>query len=239
MEENAMFKHVTIRIIGVMAVILLALTAVGADKASRPDALAEGFRTPPDSAKSSCYWWWLDSNATKEGITRDLEEMKRQGITQAVIYDGGKGTFSGEDENYKPRIRGVLDYDPVKGDGSPIGPLFMGPEWREMFKHAVKEANRLGIEIGFNLSSGWDCGGSWVTPEHALQQLVWSKTLAEGPTLFSRALPQPPTTDGYYKDVAVIAYPWPGSTSLAMEKAGVTLTVGATSIPEYIALQFP
>jgi len=234
-----MFKHVTIRIIGVMAVILLALTAVGADKASRPDALAEGFRTPPDSAKSSCYWWWLDSNATKEGITRDLEEMKRQGITQAVIYDGGKGTFSGEDENYKPRIRGVLDYDPVKGDGSPIGPLFMGPEWREMFKHAVKEANRLGIEIGFNLSSGWDCGGSWVTPEHALQQLVWSKTLAEGPTLFSRALPQPPTTDGYYKDVAVIAYPWPGSTSLAMEKAGVTLTVGATSIPEYIALQFP
>jgi hypothetical protein len=148
MEENAMFKHVTIRIIGVMSVILLALTAVGADKASRPDALAEGFRTPPDSAKSSCYWWWLDSNATKEGITRDLEEMKRQGITQAVIYDGGKGTFSGEDENYKPRIRGVLDYDPVKGDGSPIGPLFMGPEWREMFKHAVKEANRLGIEIG-------------------------------------------------------------------------------------------
>jgi hypothetical protein len=48
----------------------------------------------------------------------------------------------------------------------------MGPEWRELFKYAVKEANRLGINLSFNIVSGWNCGGTWVTPEHALHRLT-------------------------------------------------------------------
>jgi hypothetical protein len=31
---------------------------------------------------------------------------------------------------------------------------FLGPEWRELFRHAVKEAARLKIEMGFNLAGG-------------------------------------------------------------------------------------
>ena len=42
------------------------------------DALAAGFQTPPDSAKPLAYWWWLNGNVSREGITKDLEEMKRQ-----------------------------------------------------------------------------------------------------------------------------------------------------------------
>ena len=231
-------KHITIRIVATVALILLAMSAAGANKASRPDPLADGFRTPPDSAKPWCYWWWLDSNATKEGITRDLEEMKRQGIAGALIFDAGKGTNPPNDD-YKPRIRGGSDFDPVKGIGSPIGPLFMGPEWRELFKHAVKEANRLGIDLSFNIVSGWDCGGTWVTPEHALHRLVWSKTMVQGPTVYSRELPQPPTTDGYYKDVSALAFPLGEYALLAMDKAGVTFTGNSTSSPEFLGLQFP
>ena len=78
------------------------------------DPLAEGFRTPPDSAKPWCYWWWLDSNAAKEGITADLEEMKRQGIAGALIFDAGKGTNPPHDD-FKPRIRGGNDFDPAQG----------------------------------------------------------------------------------------------------------------------------
>ena len=90
------------------------LGALGANAASGPDPLAEGFRTPPDSAKPWCYWWWLDSNAAKEGITADLEEMKRQGIAGALIFDAGKGTNPSNDD-FKPRIRGGNDFDPVQG----------------------------------------------------------------------------------------------------------------------------
>jgi hypothetical protein len=83
--------------------------------------LAQGFRTPPDSAKPWCYWWWLDSNAAKEGITADLEAMKRQGIAGALVFDSGKGTHAPNDD-MRSRIRGGNDFDLAHGIGSPIGP---------------------------------------------------------------------------------------------------------------------
>jgi hypothetical protein len=232
--EISMIKHWVIRILALLALILMVVSAVGGQKPSRPDVLAEGFRTPPQSAKPWCYWWWLDSNASKEGITRDLEEMKRQGIAGALVFDAGAGT-----DDRKPRIRGGSDFDPVKGIGSPIGPLFMSPEWRELFKFAVQEAHRLGIEISFNIVSGWDCGGAWVTPENALHRLTWSQTMVQGPMQLSRQVPQPPATDGYYLDVATLAFPLKGFTPLAMDKAGVTFTASSTASTEFLAMQFP
>jgi hypothetical protein len=221
--------------------MVVCVAAQGAGVADPPpggDALAQGFRTPPDSAKPWCYWWWLDSNAAKEGITADLEAMKKQGIAGALIFDAGKGTNPPHDD-YQPRVRGAEHFGPDERPGSPIGPLFMGPEWRELFKYAVQEAHRIGIDLSFNIVSGWDCGGTWVTPENALHRLVWSKTIVQGPAEFARHLPQPSTTDGYYKDVATIAFPLADFSPLAMDKAGVTLTGSSTCTPEFLALQFP
>lgn len=207
-------------------------------RASGPDSLAEGFRIPPDSAMPRCYWWWLDSNATKEGITRDLGEMERQGIAGALVWDGGSGSMA-DMKDCSAKTREGNDFDPVRGISSPIGPLFMGPEWRDLFSHAVKEADWLGIEISFNMSNGATCGGPWVKPEHASRHLLWTKTIVEGPTTLSRWLPIPPTTDDYYRDVAVCAFPLPGFKALAMDQASATLTAGSTMNPEYMALQFP
>ena len=44
------------------------------------DALAQGFKDPPDSAKPRVWWHWMNGNITKEGIKLDLEWMKRVGI---------------------------------------------------------------------------------------------------------------------------------------------------------------
>jgi len=118
------------------------------------------------------YWWWLDSYATREGITKDLEEMKRQGIAGVLLFDAGEG-----------------------GPDSPKGPLFMSPAWRELFKHALREADRLGIEVGVNLCSGWNAGGTWVTPEHAAKEIVWSATQVQGPAAIAIQLPKPPVRD--------------------------------------------
>lgn len=148
------------------------------------DDLAAGFASPLDSAKPWAYWWWLDSYATQEGITKDLEEMKRQGISGVLLFDAGEG-----------------------GPDAPKGPVFMSAAWRELFKHAVREADRLQIEVGANLCSGWDAGGMWVTPEHAAKELVWSETRVRGPAAIDTVLPMPPTRENFYREVAVVAFP--------------------------------
>jgi len=88
-----------------LALLMAALTTRGfpAD-----EDLAGGFANPPEAAKPWVYWWWLDSNASKPGITRDLEEMKRQGIGGALVFDAGQGHTS------------------------PVGPKFMSDPWRQV-----------------------------------------------------------------------------------------------------------
>ncbi len=134
-----------------LAVLLASLLSSGYLAAE--DHLRQDFLIPPDSAKPWCYWWWLNGAASKEGITRDFEEMKRQGISGALLFDAGEA-----------------------GADAPRGPHFMSPEWRELYKHAVREADRCGIALGVNLCSGWNCGGPWVTPEHAAKKLVSAQT---------------------------------------------------------------
>jgi hypothetical protein len=157
------------------------------------DQIERGFSLPPDAAKPWTYWWWLDGAVSKEGLTKDLEEMTEKGIAGALIFDCGSG-----------------------GHDSPKGPAFMSDEWREYFRFAVQEAGRLGIEIGVNICSGWDAGGPWVEREDAVKTFVWSETNVEGPTSFHGNLKQPQLRrlQGYdfamepqdwYRDISVTA----------------------------------
>jgi len=166
------------------SVIALAIIGLFALAGTADDTLVRDFLNPPDAAKPWAYWWWLDSFATKGGITRDLEEMKRQGIAGVLVFDAGAG-----------------------GPDAPDGPVFMSPAWRELFKHAIDEADRLGIEVGVNVCSGWDAGGTWVTPEHAAKSLVWSSIQVQGPGEVGKDLPRPQAREDYYHDIAVIALP--------------------------------
>ncbi len=127
------------------------LAAIGSDAASAPPgALEQAFRTPPDSSKAWVYWWWLDGAASAAGITADLETMKAQGVSGVLLFDAGLG-----------------------GADAPQGPLFMSEDWRVNFRHAVKEAARLGLEMSVNLCSGWNAGGPWVSRELAIKDFVW------------------------------------------------------------------
>ena len=78
--------------------------------------------------------------------------------------------------------------------------------WRESFKHAVEEADRLGLELGLNIQSGWNLGGPDITQEEAAKQLIWIETQIEGPQHLSLAMPTLQACDGYYRDVCVLAY---------------------------------
>ncbi|HWI59815.1 MAG TPA: glycosyl hydrolase, partial [Bacillota bacterium] len=91
-------------------------------------------------------------------------------------------------------------------DRVPHGPTFFSPEWRELYKHTLREADRLGLEISLNILSGWNLGGPVVSADDAAKKLVWSETRVTGPATLAQTLPAPPRRDNYYRDLCVVAY---------------------------------
>ena len=147
--------------------------------------LAQGFVSPPDSAHPWVYWFWVNNNVTREGITADLEAMKRVGIGGVLIM--------------------AVD------QGAPNGPVTFGsPEWRDLFKFSCQEAARLGLSINMTNDAGWcGSGGPWITPALSMQKMVYTETAVQGPAHFEAALPQPEKVSGYYEDILVQAFPTP------------------------------
>jgi len=174
---------------------------------SAADDLAAQFVQPPAAARPWVFWFWMNGNITREGIKADLEAMHRVGIGGALIMAIDKGTPAG----------------PVK---------FASPEWREMFKFAVSEADRLGLQINMNNDAGW-CGsmGPWVTPELAEQQLVWTEAVIPGGSHYDAVPAKPETNGGYYRDVAVLAFPTPLDDDLKVADFSPKITASAP-VPE-------
>jgi hypothetical protein len=144
------------------------------------DALERGFKEPPESAKPRVWWHWMNGNVTKEGITADLEWMKRVGIGGMQMFDGNLGTPQFVDKRL----------------------VWMTPEWKDAFHHAGSEADRLGLEMSMAASGGWsESGGPWVKPEEAMKKVVWSETAVQGPRKFTGALAQPPSVNGLFQNI--------------------------------------
>jgi len=149
--------------------------------------LERGFRNPPPEAKLRAYWWWLNGNVTKESIKRDLDEMAAKGFGGAVLVDAGGAEQRGNDQ-------------------VPHGPTFFSPEWRELYKYAIREAKRQHLELSLNIQSGWNLGGPMVPAKDAPKKLVWTEQVV-GPDTPSIKLAEPKHDPALYGDVAVVAYP--------------------------------
>lgn len=166
---------------GIIPLALLMASPAGLAGADRQPAV-DAFANPPAAAKPWCIWWWLNGRASRKGITRDLEEMSKQGISGVELFDADTG-----------------------GPGVPTGPVFMGPEWRELFRFAVSEAGRLGITLTANMCRGWNAGGPWVTPEHGIKEIAYSASRAKGPGRIAITLSSPAGRSSHYRDIAVLA----------------------------------
>jgi hypothetical protein len=196
----------------------------GPAPAKDDDALLRDFVRPPTAAKPGCYWWWLDGLVHAPAITRDLEEFAAKGIGEVLLVNSA---------NLRPTpgLTGAV--------------TFLSPEWHGLFRHALREAHRLGIAVGVNLCGGWCMGGPWIPPQHAGRWFLQSRLTVTGPRRFSEALPLPGNRDGYdhvfnppgfadyvdlplekldYRDTAVVAFPDPEDaavTKLATARAKV------------------
>lgn len=184
--------------IKVLLFFALALTLSSCVKTRSESNLAQLFVTPPEEARPWAYWYWMHGALSKDGLTRDLEAMKEAGFEGAYIFT----------------IRGVPEE-------ALIEPSYhqLSDEWWEMVVHAIAEADRLGLQIGYHVSDGFAlAGGPWISPELSMQKVVWSEQVVAGDQRFSGRLEQPETIAGHYRDLGVYAYP-------AVAEAGLSTRV--------------
>jgi hypothetical protein len=149
------------------------------------DGLEKRFANPPDGTKPRCYWYWLDGHISKEGITRDLEAMKRVGIGEGYI-----GIINGQSGSApNPDLKSLSD------------------EWWGYIEHAVREGGRIGVDIGLFNCPGWSqSGGPWIKHGQAMRYVTQQEMRVAGGKHFEGKLPQP---NGDFQDLAVLAFPAP------------------------------
>jgi hypothetical protein len=139
------------------------------------------FRTPPAEAGTWVYWWWLNGHVSRDGIVRDLDVMKQQGISGALVFHAGTG--------WTPRTT-----------------TFMSSGWRSLFRYAVQEAARRKITLTLNVCDGWNAGGPWVDARHAARQLHTDVIDVVGPRRIDRTLPAIPSDRQYARELFVLAW---------------------------------
>jgi hypothetical protein len=151
----------------------------------RAAELDDAFRSPPESAKAKTWWHWMNGCVSREGITADLEAMKKAGLGGAFIFHVGQMPIDA----------------PVK---------FRSDEWWSLMRFAASEADRLGLDLGFHNCPGWSSsGGPWIGVEKSMQKVVWSEQALTGPGKFDAVLPQAKVDAkwNFYRDIATLAVP--------------------------------
>ncbi|MDR0385909.1 MAG: glycosyl hydrolase [Prevotellaceae bacterium] len=187
--------------------IILALTAFGlmtfwlscgTSPGGREVAMLEkGFSNPPSSARAGVYWYFMDGNFSKEAVTKDLESMKQAGIGHVLFLEVNVGV-----------PRGKVD--------------FLSEEWQDLFAFMTHECERIGIGVTLGIGPGWTgSGGPWVKGEESMQHLVHASVDVAGKGRQTVQLPKPSPKspffgreravseewEGFYRDVAVLAFP--------------------------------
>ncbi|MDR3118978.1 MAG: discoidin domain-containing protein [Mediterranea sp.] len=150
-------------------------------------ALRQQFSQPSGEALPFTLWYWMYGASSKDALTADLEAMKSVGL-------GGA---------YMVHIK-TPDQGPAFPDPAPQ----LSPQWWDNIAHAIREADRLGLKLGMHICDGFAlAGGPWFTPEESMQKVVFADTVVVGGRIRSLKLNRPPVHDGYYEDIALLAYP--------------------------------
>lgn len=190
----------------IVVIVLLFTSPCNAQKGQINNLLEQGFANPTSVSRPFTWWHWMAGAVTKDGIIKDLQEMKKVGIS------------------------GVQQFD--VSVGMPIGPVkYLSDEWVELTKTAVDEANRLGLDYCIHNCAGWSSsGGPWITPELSMKQVVWSETQVPGSKIIHQKLGMPFSRNGFYKDITVLAFPSPKGTNIKMKDYDPRITYGENNV---------
>jgi len=167
-----------------LAVVLGAGFLPRASLQAAPATLEQEFEQPPDSFKPWVFYFFENETMDQPGITADLEALASAGV-------GGLVVFSEHREGMKT------------GDVK-----MFSKEYDAGMRHLLKEAERLGLVVSLqNCAGSSTAGGPWNEVEHSMKQFVWNETWVTGGGPRTLKLQQPFTVGGFYRDIAVMAYP--------------------------------
>lgn len=161
----------------------LVILITGCQQNNTTSQLEDNFKNPPASVKPKTWMHAMSGNMSKEGLTKDFESMAKVGIGGVMLFNIAQGIPNG----------------PIK---------YNSDEHHELIQHAAKECERLGLSFGVHNCDGWSSsGGPWIKPEQSMKMVVWSEKVVAGGKELEVQLEQATTREGFYKDIAVIAYP--------------------------------
>lgn len=164
-----------------MLTILVGLTmAVGTTVAAnhlKPTAQAV------DSARTRVWWFFGNTETSRQGMTADLTAFKEQSIG------------------------GVVYYDQVHGEPQNADTLFSQAWWQNLI-FAAKETQRLGLQFDAHITNGYAAGGRWITPDKAMQRLVSTEQVVMGGRTVKFKMPLHQRGRDYHHDVALLALPY-------------------------------
>jgi len=189
--------------------------------ALRADELDEIFANPPESAKPGVLWMWMGYNLSSNGITRDLEALKKAGFNRTTMFSLADVTTPWACE--------------IRNSPTPEIVAWTEPWWK-LVRFAALESKRLGMDFGMHNCPGYTAsGGPWIPPELSMQQICFSQKSVNGPGKVVLDLPQPtvdlravqpfpvfnpntgkvekpeiPERKTFYRDIAILAMPASG-----------------------------
>lgn len=154
------------------------------------------FVNPREEHKPIMIWQWMDGLVNEEAITRDLEAFKEAGLAGVQNFQIGGPSQ-------------LLISDSTCDIGT--------EKWRQMMRWAIEECSRLGLTFGTHNCPGWSSSAyPTVTPEMSMQKLVWTEVSLSPQQLkkYKQHLTGTPLAiaasdiyEGYYEDIATLAYP--------------------------------
>jgi hypothetical protein len=205
------------KVLGLLAVLVATvLFSFSTTQKAEADltALKAVFKNPPIQARPKVYWWWLNGYVDKVRLKEELLAIKNAGLGGVDIFEIGLPPAS--DPN------GII----------PAGPAYMGDESLDVIEMAIKEAGKLDLEVGLNLASSWNAGGSWVKPKYAAKTLYFSKTPVSGTTAAKVKLPFPTITPDRNGNPRPIEYDETGRPVYREEVAVIAVPAGAKNLAD-------
>ncbi|SFZ93588.1 alpha-L-rhamnosidase [Flaviramulus basaltis] len=191
-------------------ILICVFQNICAQEINNYERLKKEFKKPPLKSWPKTYWWWINGNIDTVRIREEIISMKNAGLSGFDIFEIGA-----------KKIDSII----------PTGEItFMGDDFLRAMKVALDQASSLDMEVGLNMASSWNAGGSWVTPENSAKSIYFSKTayskgqlklpfpklvrvLKEGQITFpddDKSMYIDYSKDGkpvFYKEIAIIAVP--------------------------------
>ena len=140
------------------------------------------FANPPPESRLQAWYHWTTTGITDECLAADLKAMGELGVGTAHVFMPGQ-------------------------QGLPPDTQPLSDEWWKRWETAIREAKKNNIRLGFHNCPGWSSsGGKWIKPEDSMKVLVAAATDVADLS-HPVKLAQPTAQHGFYRDIAVYAFP--------------------------------